>query len=49
MSTTDFGFCPKCESRKELVMTAEGVLSCHVCGSLRIYKNQKEYEESKNK
>lgn len=49
MSATEFGYCPHCEGRKELVMTEAGVLACHACGALDIYTNKQAYEDSKDR
>lgn len=45
-SLTEYGYCPRCEHRRELVMTSAGVLACHACESVDVYDSKAEYEEA---
>lgn len=45
MTVTEFGYCPKCDDRKELVMTGAGVLACHSCGNLNVYDSKEKYKK----
>lgn len=47
MSLTEFGYCPKCDARRELVMTSAGVFACNVCDNLNIYSSKAEFEKMK--
>jgi len=46
MSVTEFGWCPKCDDRKELVMTSAGVFACHSCGSVDVYDSKQAMEDA---
>lgn len=45
MPAPEFGFCPQCEKRRELVMNEVGFLQCHACNSMDIYDSRQEYED----
>lgn len=44
---TEFGYCPHCKDRKELVPNSAGTLQCHSCGAIDVYKNKKAYERAR--
>lgn len=46
MTVTEFGFCPRCEERKELVMNSGGMLQCHSCGNMNIYESKRAFESA---
>ncbi|WP_178915167.1 hypothetical protein [Natronomonas gomsonensis] len=45
MSLTQFGFCPNCKGRRELVMTSPGSVACHDCGAVDVFESREQYEE----
>lgn len=47
MTVTEFGYCPRCEERKELVMNSGGMLQCHSCGAMDIYDSKTAFEAAK--
>lgn len=48
MTLTQYGWCPRCDARRELVMTSAGVLACHSCGSLNVYDTREAMEEARH-
>lgn len=50
MTVTQYGWCPRCNDRRELVPQDAGgfnVLACHACGVLDIYESKRAYEQSR--
>ena len=45
MTLTQFGYCPTCDRRRELVMTSPGVVACHSCGGVNVYDSRETFEE----
>lgn len=37
---TEYGWCPTCEDRRELMMTSAGVFACHACGNVNVFESQ---------
>lgn len=45
MTTTEFGYCPKCdEDHVELTMTTAGMLACHRCGNIDVYDSREAFD-----
>lgn len=48
MTVTEFGYCPHCDQKVELVPQGgpHSPLACHKCGAIDVYDNRAAYEHA---
>lgn len=47
MTTTEYHYCPRCDARREMVMTSAGVLACSRCDNIDTFKDERVYKNMK--